>query len=44
MNFQIFLSEWPNCTRKKHQAVANLQAVYKLNAFFTEKIDKFSLL
>ena len=44
MNLQIFLSERPNCTCEKHHSVANLQAVYKLNAFFLASIDKFSLL
>ena len=42
-NFQIFLFERPNCTREKHQAVANSQAVYKLNAFFRTTIDNFAL-
>ena len=30
MNFQIFLSEWPNCTREKRHAVA-------FNAFFGQQ-------
>ena len=44
MNFQILLSERPNWTREKQHAKANLQAVYKLNAFFPATIDKFPLL